>query len=236
MALSSRLPSSTCRLADSARTLAAAALPSASPRSTPWAWALAARSASCCATSGARSTTGAGLLRAPCCASSRASSNSWSTSWAARSMPAASRCWARWRAASSGARCRPCSCSFSACNGERRAWAASATKCCWLANACCTRANSRFSSCTSGCTSCGKPASATGASDAALRPASSRRTRSTGRSAWPTTHHTASASKGASSAIGHTVRQASVRAIWRRTCRFCATWITWAGDCSENTR
>ena len=32
------------------------------------------------------------------------------------------------------------------------------------------------------------------------------------------------------------LRQASVRAMWLRTCRSCATWITWAGDCSENTR
>jgi len=52
----------------------------------------------------------------------------------------------------------------------------------------------------------------------------------------PTTHHAAASSSGTSQATGATVRSASVRAMWRRTAMSCATWITWRGVCSDNTR
>ena len=41
---------------------------------------------------------------------------------------------------------------------------------------------------------------------------------------------------GAISAVGNTVRNASVRAIWRRTARSCATCTTWPRVCTDSTR
>jgi hypothetical protein len=69
-----------------------------------------------------------------------------------------------------------------------------------------------------------------------LRSATWRRTRETGANDALTTHHTTSIRRGAITAIGQTVRSASVLAICRRTAMACATWMICECDCIENTR
>jgi len=70
----------------------------------------------------------------------------------------------------------------------------------------------------------------------AWRSATWRRTRETGATEALTTHHTTSISSGAITAIGATIRSASVLAISRRAAMSCATWMVRACDCIEYTR